>query len=238
MTVSVDLRRRQLDGIESVIRLRDNHPSIEIKSAMHMIEGILSEQDKVEYQMQDEEEIQKLQPHYKGKYAIGKEAIERKQQIVELYKKGRATTIIADKFGITETRVYQILKEMGIPRNDGTQRTSIRDAIKEAGVYDKKYELIGQKAHSHIMKHKDNPWGIKVGTFQRCPICQKVGVVSLTIDSHPNDPQSFTYLYEQFTHSNKKNHQANLARVKGPKKYEWFADNIKEIKRTFRGKEI
>lgn len=248
MTISEGLRRRQLDGIESVIKLREEYPSIEIKSAMNMIEGILSEQDRVEgFEIDNEIEGLKQQArtdqmlqsvHHKGKYSIGEKSKQRKKDIVELYKKGRATTIIAERFGVTETRIYQILKEMGIPRSDGKARESLTHYD---GNFDKKYELIGQQSNGRVgavLKNRDNPWGIKVGTFQKCPVCQKVGIVKLRIDSHPNDPTSFTYLYEVYTHSDKTDHQVNLASVKGPHKYEWFTDNVKQIKRTFRGVEI
>lgn len=89
------------------------------------------------------------------------------------------------------------------------------------GNYDKKFELIGQIGSKNInmIQHKDNPWGIKVGYFEKCEKCGLVGMVTLGTDSHYT-PKPHTYLYKKFTHYGGRNHMTKIMVVNAVKKYD------------------
>ena len=93
--------------------------------------------------------------------------------------------------------------------------------------YNNKTELIGTIGTTNkkaLERYGDNPWGVKVGTYQRCERCNKVGIVAITLDTHPADKHPVTRLYKRLTHDNYETHNILVWKVDGTHNYEQLVE--------------
>jgi len=89
--------------------------------------------------------------------------------------------------------------------------------------YDSRFDLIGQMASKNtkaIEKYVNNPWGVKVGTYQKCERCGKVGIAFITTDTHPGAKDPVTRLYKRMTHEDNETHNIALWKTDGTHSYE------------------
>jgi hypothetical protein len=68
--------------------------------------------------------------------------------------------------------------------------------------FDERYDLIGKTARNHMASRtahfKDNPYGIPIGVYVRCPRCDKVAVSNMKVETRENT----TDVLQRFRHEN------------------------------------
>jgi hypothetical protein len=91
------------------------------------------------------------------------------------------------------------------------------------GKYDNRTDLIGLKApitSDLAEKYNNNPWGIKVGTYQKCEKCNRIGIVGITVDRHAGEKNPVTRLYMRLKHDNMETHNIPIWKVEKLLNYE------------------
>lgn len=112
-------------------------------------------------------------------------------------------------------------------QQDGKTIANVTKKFTLSKKFNNKTELIGKIGTSNkktFERYGDNPWGVKVGTYQKCEKCNKVGIVNFTLDTHPGDKNPVTRLYKRLTHDNLETHNIPIWRVEGTYDYEQLVE--------------
>lgn len=104
------------------------------------------------------------------------------------------------------------------------------DEIWESEDFSQKYELIGKMKKMSGLANKfiNNPWGIVIGRYEKCPICKKVSVEGIKLDKNPASNR--TYVRHKYTHSDDTSHSTALENYDGQLDYKEICERVMKKK--------